>query len=107
MTGFDRAYDQWLDAQDHANSDYEWAFQEAREQLMNHKYNPHYLDVFMDALYECDLNGCAQELAQAIAMGESGYEKIGRVFWHAVYSHLDSLAKIDAKKQCEAIRDFI
>lgn len=107
MSNFGSAYDRWLDENDHRNSDYEYAFQEAREQLMNHKYNPHYLDVFMEALYECDLNGCAQELAQAIAMGESGYEKIGKVFWHAVYSHLDSLAKIEAKKQCEAIRDFI
>lgn len=102
-----QAYDRWLDDNNPANDDYEYAFQEAREQLMAHKYNPQYLDVFMEALYECDLNGCSQELAQAIALGESGYEQIGKVFWHAVYEHLDSIAKIDAKKQCEAIRDFI
>jgi hypothetical protein len=107
MSNFGQAYDRWLDDNNPANNDYQYAFEEAHEHLMNHKYNPHYLDVFMEALYECDLNGCSKELAQAIAEGESGYEKLGKVVWHAVYDYLDKLARHKAKKQCEAIKDFI
>ena len=38
MSNFGQAYDRWLDDNNPANDDYELAFQEAREQLMNHKY---------------------------------------------------------------------
>jgi hypothetical protein len=107
MTGFGQAYDRWLDDNNPANNDYQYAFEEAHEHLMNHKYNPHYTDVFLEALYECDLENQSKELAQAIAEGESGYDKLGKVIWDAVYQYLDSLAKIEAKKQCEAIKDFI
>lgn len=107
MSNFGQAYDRWLDDNNPANNDYQYAFEEAHEHLMNHKYNPHYLDVFLEALYECELNSHTEDLAQAIAEGASGYEKIGKVFWHAVYDYLDSLAKHEARKQCEAIKDFI
>ena len=107
MTGFGQAYDRWLDDNNPANNDYQYAFEEAHEHLMNHEYNPHYLDVFMEALYECDLHSCKEELAQAIAEGESGYDKLGKVVWDAVYQHLNGLARHKANKQCEAIKDFI
>ena len=34
-----------------------------------------------------------EKLKAAIALGESGYEQIGKVFWDAVYKHCEWKAK--------------
>lgn len=91
MREFRQSYDSWLQENDEAARDYYYAFQEAREHFLDSTCNPHDYDVFMDALTECDLD--TDDLKAAIALGESGYEQIGKAIWEAVYYHCDSVAK--------------
>ena len=106
MSNFGKSYDNWLDENDHRANDYEYAFQEAREQFLATKYNVQYPDVFLETLYEIEISTKCQCLADALALGEKGFAELGKVFYMAVSEHLESMARIDARKQAEAIQDF-
>jgi hypothetical protein len=95
MRDFGRDYDKWLDANDHDASDYYYEFQDVHEKLLENECNPHDYDVFMDSLVDCDIN--VNDLKAAIALGESGYEQIGKVIWRAVYERCNEQAKVMAK----------
>ena len=91
MRDFGRDYDKWLDERDNDSSDYYYEFQDAREKFLDNECNPHDYDVFIDALTECNLD--TDDLKAAIALGDNGYEQIGKVIWAAVYHHCDWKAK--------------
>ena len=95
MRDFGRDYDKWLDANDHDASDYYYEFQDAHEKLLENECNPHDYDVFMNAFCECNMN--ENDLKAAIALGESGYEQLGKVIWRAIYEHCNEQAKVMAK----------
>jgi hypothetical protein len=101
MRDFGRDYDKWLDENDEATSDYYYEFQNAREYFLDHECNPHDFDVFMDTLLECEIND--DDLKAAIALGDSGYEQLGKVIWTAVYNHCDWKAKALATAKCKKL----
>jgi hypothetical protein len=55
----------------------------------------------MDTLLECEIND--DDLKAAIALGDSGYEQLGKVIWTAVYNHCDWKAKILATEKCKKL----
>jgi hypothetical protein len=91
MRDFGRDYDKWLDERDNESSSYYYAYQNAKQQFLEGVCNPHDIDVFMDALAEGVVKD--DDLKAAIALGDDGYEQIGKVFWDAVQRHCEWKAK--------------
>lgn len=91
-------YDRWLEAPYQEEQARLEAIDEVAEQLMETECNPHDVDVFLEAIDNACLHDpiFREKLAEAIKVGVSGHEKIGKVIWSAVYAHCtneaDSLA---------------
>ncbi len=81
------AYDRWLEAPYQEACERSDAIDEIAEQLMEDECNPHDVDVFLDAIDNACLHAVKEKLAQAIAVGVSGHEAVGKVVWDAVYQH--------------------
>ena len=91
MREFGRDYDNWLDESDNEASNYSHALEATKQQFLEGECNPHNIDVFLEALGEPILNN--DDLKAAIALGESNYEQIGKVFWDAVQGYCEWRAK--------------
>lgn len=85
-------YDRWLEAPYQEAAAKQEAIDEVAEQLMEGECNPHDVDVFLDAIDNACLYEFREKLAEAIKVGVSGHEKIGKVIWSAVYAHCTATA---------------
>jgi len=81
------AYDRWLEAPYQEACEREEAIDEMAEQLLEGECNPHDVDVFLDAIDNACLHAAKEKIAEAIAVGVSGHEAIGKVVWFAVFEH--------------------
>lgn len=94
------AYDTWLEKPFQDNEAKAEAIQEIAEGLMENKYNPRDIDVFMQALFDGALDDSETQIADAIKLGNKGFEALGKAIWQAVHDYCEVNA------DAEAIRIF-
>lgn len=100
-------YDDWLEAPYQDAEARAEAIDSLAEHLLDGDYQPENIDNFLDAIDNGCLSGkdIVSKLEQAIAVGVSGYEAIGKVVWDAVYEYMADRANAEAVRRYNT-RDF-
>ena len=87
------AYDDWLEAPYQEACQRDEAIDGITQELLDGECNPHDVDVFLSAIDNACLYASKEQIAKAIALGQSGHEAIGKAIWSAVYEHCKTEAE--------------
>lgn len=94
-----RVYDQWLDSRKHDSDEFMHEFEMRTEQYLQTEWNPANYEVFLDALFDADLEPWRTELSDAVAAQDSA--RIGWAIWQITQEYCTDKAKQKAKLDME------
>lgn len=94
-----RVYDQWLDSRKHDSDEFMHEFEMRTERYLQTEWNPTNYEVFLDALFDADLEPWRTELSDAVAAQNS--ERIGKAILQITQEYCTAKAKQKAKQDME------
>lgn len=96
-----RVYDQWLDSRKHDSDEFMHEFEMRTEQYLQTEWNPQDPEIFLDALFDADLEPYKAQLYKAIKNGHLDALEIGTVICDMVHNYCEDKAKQLAKQDME------
>lgn len=94
-----KVYDQWLDSRKHDSDEFMHEFEMRTERYLQTEWNPTNYEIFLDALFDADLEPWKKELSDAVAFEDSA--RIGWVIWQITQEYCQNKAKQQAKQDME------
>ena len=94
-----RVYDQWLDSRKHESDEFMHEFEMRTERHLQTDWNPQNYEMFMDALFDADLEPYKTKLQDAIAKGSLGALEVGTIICDMVHDYCEDKAKQLAKQE--------
>jgi hypothetical protein len=92
-----RVYDQWLDEPKEESDAFQHEFEMRTERHLQTDWNPKDYEMFMDALFDADLDAWKKDLTTAIAQEDAKW--IGQIILSVVADYCEDKAKQLAKEE--------
>lgn len=96
-----RVYDQWLDSRKHDSDEFMHEFEMRTERYLQTEWNPHDYEVFLDALFDADLEPYKTQLQEAVKKGSLSALDVGTIICDMVHNYCEDKAKKLAKQDME------
>ena len=93
-----RVYDQWLDSHKHDSDEFMHEFETRTDRYLQTEWNPQNYEVFLDALFDADLEPYKAQLSEAVKKGNLGALEIGTIICDMVHDYCEDKAKQLAKQ---------
>ena len=94
-----RVYDQWLDSRKHESDEFMHEFEMRTQRHLQTDWNPQNYEMFMDALFDANLESYKTRLTEAITRGHMGALEIGTIICDMVHDYCEDKAKQLAKQE--------
>jgi hypothetical protein len=94
-----RVYDQWLDEPKHESDAFQHEFEMRIERHLQTDWNPQNYEMFIDALFDADLEPYKAQLTEAVKKGHLGALEIGTIICDMVHDYCEDKAKQLAKEE--------
>ena len=94
-----RVYDQWLDSRKHESDEFMHEFEMRTQRHLQTDWNPQNYEMFMDALFDANLEPYKTRLTEAITRGHMGALEIGTIICDMVHDYCEDKAKQLAKQE--------
>jgi hypothetical protein len=94
-----RVYDQWLDEPKDESDAFQHEFEMRIQRHLQNDWNPQNYEMFLDALFDADLEPYKTQLKEAVKKGHLGAFEIGTIIVDIVHDYCEDKAKQLAKQE--------